>query len=114
MLWRDFWAVRPPMFELTAEALILLLRLALVALIYLFLASIALAAARDNILTNLPGVAVRCQVADYTREALPLNRLTNTRTLALYIGSSIGISLVIVLLTRNTKVVRIFIVDITT
>jgi dimethylhistidine N-methyltransferase len=50
----------------------------------------ALAAARDNILTNIPGVAVRCQVADYTREPLPLNRLPNTRTLALYIGSSIG------------------------
>jgi uncharacterized SAM-dependent methyltransferase len=29
-------------------------------------------------------------VTDYTREALPLNRLPNTRTLALYIGSSIG------------------------
>jgi len=50
----------------------------------------ALAEARENILTNIPGVAVRCQVADYTREALPLNRLPNTRTLALYIGSSIG------------------------
>jgi hypothetical protein len=35
------------MFELTAEAVILLLRLALVALIYLFLGSIALAAARE-------------------------------------------------------------------
>jgi len=35
------------MFEMSAEALILLLRLALVALIYLFLASIALAAARE-------------------------------------------------------------------
>jgi uncharacterized SAM-dependent methyltransferase len=35
-------------------------------------------------------VTVRCQVTDYTREALPLNRLPNTRTLALYIGSSIG------------------------
>ena len=35
------------MFELTAEAVILLLRLAFVALIYLFLASIALAAARE-------------------------------------------------------------------
>jgi hypothetical protein len=34
-------------FEMTAEAVILLLRLALVALIYLFLASIALAAARE-------------------------------------------------------------------
>jgi L-histidine Nalpha-methyltransferase len=50
----------------------------------------ALAAATDNIRTNIPGVTVRCQVADYTREALPLNRLPNTRTLALYIGSSIG------------------------
>jgi len=50
----------------------------------------ALAAARDNILTNIPSVTVRVQVADYTREALPLDRLPNTRTLALYIGSSIG------------------------
>jgi dimethylhistidine N-methyltransferase len=50
----------------------------------------ALAAARDNILANLPGVTVRVQVADYTREPLPLDRLPNTRTLALYIGSSIG------------------------
>jgi dimethylhistidine N-methyltransferase len=50
----------------------------------------ALAEARENILTNVPGVTVRCQVTDYTREALPLNRLPNTRTLALYIGSSIG------------------------
>jgi L-histidine N-alpha-methyltransferase len=50
----------------------------------------ALAEASENILTNIPGVTVRCQVADYTREALPLDRLPNTRTLALYIGSSIG------------------------
>jgi L-histidine Nalpha-methyltransferase len=50
----------------------------------------ALAEAADNILSNIPGVTVRVQVADYTREALPLNRLPNTRTLALYIGSSIG------------------------
>ena len=50
----------------------------------------ALDAARDNILRNIPGVTVRVQVADYTREALPLDRLPNTRTLALYIGSSIG------------------------
>lgn len=50
----------------------------------------ALAEARENILTNIPGVTVRCQVTDYTREALPLDRLPNTRTLALYIGSSIG------------------------
>ena len=50
----------------------------------------ALVEASENILSNIPGVTVRCQVADYTREALPLNRLPNTRTLALYIGSSIG------------------------
>jgi hypothetical protein len=44
------------MFELTAEAVILLLRLALVALIYLFLASIALAAARElRTLARQPG-----------------------------------------------------------
>jgi L-histidine N-alpha-methyltransferase len=50
----------------------------------------ALAEATENILKNIPGVTVRCQVTDYTREALPLDRLPNTRTLALYIGSSIG------------------------
>ena len=50
----------------------------------------ALAAATENILTNIPGVTVRCQVADYTTQPLPENRLPNTRTLALYIGSSIG------------------------
>ena len=50
----------------------------------------ALAEARENILGHIPGVTVRCQVADYTREALPLNRIPDTRTLALYIGSSIG------------------------
>ena len=50
----------------------------------------ALENARRNILGRVPGVAVRCQVADYTREPLPENRLPNTRTLALYIGSSIG------------------------
>jgi L-histidine N-alpha-methyltransferase len=50
----------------------------------------ALAAASENIQANIPGVTVRVQVADYTREPLPLNRLTDTRTLALYIGSSIG------------------------
>ncbi|MBS1801430.1 MAG: L-histidine N(alpha)-methyltransferase [Acidobacteria bacterium] len=50
----------------------------------------ALAAAKENIRANIPGVTVRCQVADYTSQPLPLNRLPNTRTLALYIGSSIG------------------------
>ena len=50
----------------------------------------ALAEASENIRANIPGVIVRVQVADYTREGLPLNRLPNTRTLALYIGSSIG------------------------
>jgi L-histidine N-alpha-methyltransferase len=50
----------------------------------------ALAEASHNILTHVPGVTVRTQVADYTREGLPLDRLRNTRTLALYIGSSVG------------------------
>jgi L-histidine N-alpha-methyltransferase len=50
----------------------------------------ALDEARETIVANIPGVTVRAQVADYTREALPLDRLPNTRTLALYIGSSIG------------------------
>ena len=50
----------------------------------------ALEAATENIRANIPGVIVRCQVADYTSQPLPLNRLPNTRTLALYIGSSIG------------------------
>jgi len=50
----------------------------------------ALEAATRNIRANVPGVTVRCQVADYTTQPLPENRLPNTRTLALYIGSSIG------------------------
>ncbi len=50
----------------------------------------ALDEAAENIKANIPGVAVRIQIADYTREGLPLNRLPDTRTLALYIGSSIG------------------------
>lgn len=50
----------------------------------------ALVAARENILAHIPGVVVRGQVADYTREALPLDRLPGVRALALYIGSSIG------------------------
>ena len=50
----------------------------------------ALEAATENIRANVPGVTVRCQVADYTSQPLPENRLPNTRTLALYIGSSIG------------------------
>jgi L-histidine Nalpha-methyltransferase len=50
----------------------------------------ALAEASENIKANIPGVTVRVQIADYTREGLPLDRLRNTRTLALYIGSSIG------------------------
>src|SRR6202021_3509913 len=40
----------------------------------------ALAEASENILANIPGVTVRSQVADNTREALPLNRLPDTRT----------------------------------
>jgi dimethylhistidine N-methyltransferase len=50
----------------------------------------ALAAASENIQANFPDVTVRCQVANYTREPLPLDRLPGLRTLALYIGSSIG------------------------
>lgn len=50
----------------------------------------ALTAATENIRHAVPGVTVRCQVADYTSQPLPLDRLPNTRTLALYIGSSIG------------------------
>lgn len=50
----------------------------------------ALAIASENIHANFPDVTVRCQVADYTRDALPLDRLPGLRTLALYIGSSIG------------------------
>ena len=50
----------------------------------------ALSEASRNIRAKIPGVTIRMQVADYTREGLPLNRLRNTRTLALYIGSSIG------------------------
>ncbi len=50
----------------------------------------ALAAASENIAANFPGVTVRAQVADYTTQPLPLDRLRGLRTLALYIGSSIG------------------------
>lgn len=50
----------------------------------------ALDAASENIKANLPGVIVRPQVADYTTQPLPLDRLPGLRTLALYIGSSIG------------------------
>jgi L-histidine N-alpha-methyltransferase len=50
----------------------------------------ALEEAGKNISASVPGVSVRAQIADYTREGLPLDRLPNTRTLALYIGSSIG------------------------
>lgn len=50
----------------------------------------ALVLASENISANIPGVSVRSQVADYTTQALPLDRLAEFRTLALYIGSSIG------------------------
>ncbi|NYF79298.1 L-histidine N(alpha)-methyltransferase [Granulicella arctica] len=50
----------------------------------------ALDEARQNIESDIPGVTVHPQVADYTTEPLQLNRPSNTRTLALYIGSSIG------------------------
>ena len=47
------------MFELTAEAVILLLRLALVALLYLFLGAVALMAARELRRLARPDAAVR-------------------------------------------------------
>lgn len=50
----------------------------------------ALVMASENISANIPGVSVRSQVADYTTQPLPLDRLAEFRTLALYIGSSIG------------------------
>ncbi len=50
----------------------------------------ALDEARDNIEANIPGVTVHPQVANYTNEPLTLKRPAQTRTLALYIGSSIG------------------------
>jgi L-histidine N-alpha-methyltransferase len=50
----------------------------------------ALDEARENIETNIPGVTVHSQIADYTSEPLSLKHRPGTRTLALYIGSSIG------------------------
>ncbi len=50
----------------------------------------ALEEARENIETNIPGVTVLSQVADYTAEPLHLQREPGVRALALYIGSSIG------------------------
>lgn len=50
----------------------------------------ALDEARETIEANIPGVTVHPQVANYTSESLTLKRPADTRTLALYIGSSIG------------------------
>jgi L-histidine N-alpha-methyltransferase len=50
----------------------------------------ALDEARENIEANIAGVTVQSQVADYTSEPLRLQHQHGTRTLALYIGSSIG------------------------
>jgi dimethylhistidine N-methyltransferase len=50
----------------------------------------ALDEACENIQAHIPGVTVRAQLADYTTEPLTLERRPHTRTLALYIGSSIG------------------------
>jgi hypothetical protein len=76
-------------FEMTADAVILLLRLALVALLYLFLASIALAAARElrtlARLSPVPGeprrsghlIVVQAGATSLTPgEALPLRPVT--------------------------------------
>ena len=46
--------------------------------------------ARDNLETTIPGVVVQPQLANYTSDTLSLARPHGTRTLALYIGSSIG------------------------
>ncbi len=50
----------------------------------------ALEEACANIQTNIFGVTVRPQVANYTVESLSISRPHNARALTLYIGSSIG------------------------
>lgn len=50
----------------------------------------ALEEASANIETNIPGVTVRPQVANYTVESLSFSRPNDARALTLYIGSSIG------------------------
>ena len=50
----------------------------------------ALEAARQNIESNLPGVTVYPQIANYTADPFRIQRPPGTRILALYIGSSIG------------------------
>lgn len=50
----------------------------------------ALDEACEHIEANIPGVQVLPQIANYTTEPLRLKRPAGTRTLALYIGSSIG------------------------
>src|SRR5215213_9477014 len=77
------------MFEMTADAMILLLRLALVALLYLFLGSVALMAARElrrlarpTVAAPHAGVRARLIVVDPGAtslthgEALPLRSVT--------------------------------------
>ena len=46
--------------------------------------------ARDNLEATIAGLTVRPQLANYTSDPLRLARPHGTRTLALYIGSSIG------------------------
>lgn len=46
--------------------------------------------ARENLEATIPGLTVRPQLANYTSDPLSLARPQGTRTLALYIGSSIG------------------------
>jgi dimethylhistidine N-methyltransferase len=50
----------------------------------------ALAEAADTLQARIPGCRVRPQVANYITEPLSIERPAGTRTLALYIGSSIG------------------------
>ena len=52
--------------------------------------SFALAEAEASLTREVPGVAVRSRVANYTVEAASINREPDEHALALYIGSSIG------------------------
>jgi L-histidine N-alpha-methyltransferase len=50
----------------------------------------ALEEAKTQLEAQLPGVVVRAQVANYVTESIRVERVTDAKVLALYIGSSIG------------------------
>ena len=50
----------------------------------------ALAAARTQLQSAIPGVTVRAHTANYVTQRFPIERPAGSRVLALYIGSSIG------------------------